>query len=101
MNKRQNDKIVRAAARGAKWLDKRLPGWSRKVKRRKVRMEDDCGCILGQIGGSFSTMVDELDLDLDQTIRYGFMLDDDMRPLDEPWKDLTDAWRDELKSRPR
>ena len=111
MNKRQRDQIRRAAARGATWLDKNRPGWSRKIKRRQLDLNSTQFCILGQIHGArnqhaFDHEADALGLSEDQWDRLGFSLtipavaagwgDDDER-----YGVLTAAWRDELKVRPR
>ncbi len=108
MTKRQHDQIRRAAARGAKWLDKTMPGWSRKIRRRKLDLGSTQFCILGQIDGAKSQMafdraVNRLNLDSPVLERLGFDLTETVEATGggEVWDALTDAWRDELKTRPR
>lgn len=103
MTKRRRDQIRRAAARGARWLDKTVPGWSRKIKRRKLDLGSTRYCVLGQIHGGetaqdFADEAELLGLSDERTDWLGFALPGDD---DEEWDALTEAWREELKVRPR
>jgi hypothetical protein len=37
-------------ATGARWLDENIPEWIDLVDTSKLHMEDECFCVLGQIG---------------------------------------------------
>lgn len=38
-------------AKGVKLLNRKVPGWRKKIKVKKLRMEDCWQCILGQLFG--------------------------------------------------
>ncbi len=107
MNKRKQIKIANAARRGARWLDKNVPGWSRKVRRRQLDLNSTQFCILGQIDGAennhaFDRQVHFLGLSDDECDRLGFSVTVDLAIEEEDaYGVLTEAWRDELKTRPR
>lgn len=99
--------------RGAKLLDKKLPGWHNKVAITSLNMGSACHCVLGQVGGKavnldrigwhdpirrpgFNDMTELIGLDdFDDIARNGF--DFDM----EPWSysELRAAWIDEIRAR--
>lgn len=99
------------ARRGAAWLDAKLPGWRRKIRRRKLDMEmgymepGDCGCVLAQLDfkrgkplpgghsdpvGSYSRLAEELDLR--SPVKLGFIAG-----FGYTYDDLTEAWREVLR----
>jgi hypothetical protein len=121
MRQRRKDTIRRAASRGAAWLDMNVPGWSRKIKRRQLQMENGTYCILGQIdeanilgydndpdnGRGYEHALRQLGITEDaKAERLGFILPVTAEGVngaqyDEAYEFLTEAWRDELKARPR
>lgn len=44
---RTADRLVK---RGAKLLDKKLPGWFKHIKVGELEMDNGCKCVLGQLG---------------------------------------------------
>lgn len=59
--------------RGAKMLDKKLPGWEKKVAITTLRMDDGCKCVLGQLGGKYVNL-DRLGWERDGSPDYDEML---------------------------
>lgn len=91
-----------AAKRGAKLLDKALPGWHRKVKITQLDMSypfyyGDCGCVLAQAYGSYNNGLQELDIDTltDADSKLGFNASTDNYNFDE----LNTAWKEQIRER--
>lgn len=45
-----------AVAEGVKWLDRNYPTWRTAVDVGTLDMDSDCGCVVGQVVGSYSQM---------------------------------------------
>jgi hypothetical protein len=101
---------------GAAFLDKRLGrGWRRKIKRRRLDMENpdylldnsaSCGCILSQLDsydgtrrGVYGHMCDVLGLEPSEERRLGFLAEeeDDWDGCYMSYGDLDVAWRTVLR----
>lgn len=98
----------KVVARGAKSLDKRMPGWHRKVAITSLNMGSSCSCVLGQLAGryvnldaigweddvrpSYSDMVDALKLD---EFKFGF----DTWGREVTYDELRDAWIAAIRER--
>lgn len=46
------------AARGARWLDREMPGWHNRLNPHRLS-HDDGGCVIGQLTGSFGRYAGE------------------------------------------
>lgn len=94
----------KAAARGAKFLDKKKPGWHRKVKITKLDMYvgeigpliGECGCVLAQLDaadrggkeGEYYRLVDQFEINPDEGEFYGFCLPhQDVEPSRAIWEE--------------
>lgn len=97
-------KQTAAVARGAKLLDKRVPGWARKVKLTMLNIASSANCVLGQLfegsygqgarelfsGGSFLASYEN---EWRQSIRHGFLAPTGNIAA------LTEAWKDQVRAR--
>lgn len=102
------------ARRGVAFLDRKMPGWRRKVRRTRLRMEkgyidrfvvEDCGCILAQLDaerhggdGYYSRGAGQLGIDPTgvRAVSLGLVLrGPDSR--NQEYEVLTDAWRIALR----
>ena len=81
------------AAAGARWMDKKLPGWHRQVNPKSLDIGIDDSCILGQCFGSFNTERKKLKLNQQQSINLGFYCKH--KKLNN-WVKLTKAWVNEI-----
>ena len=84
--------LKQRVASGAKLLDKKAPGWEKKVKRTKLVMCSNVHCVLGQLGNGDAyayARTLELDLEVDGE-RYGFEGEGDGH---------AELWAEEIKSR--
>lgn len=114
-------RIVRRAHRGAKSLDRRMPGWEDKISLEKLSLESPFQCVLGQLGNvlregtNFWAVINFADgckypaleplegLGLDEAVRLGFTLpsttDYDDVGNSASWGHLDGAWREEIRAR--
>lgn len=76
-----------AVSRGVALLNERLPGWKKLVDADSLNLASDCGCVLGQVLGSYYKGAELLGLSQAERIEYGFW------PRRAAWKRLTQAWR--------
>lgn len=114
-------KIDERVARGAKWLDKVLPGWARKVTISTLNLGNPNECVLGQLapafvkicptvaaetgayGGSFTTVVDGLAMSQRTYVSRGF--DESRSHMLPPFAEvseydlLDEAWKREIRAR--
>jgi len=85
---------LRAAKRGAKFLDEQLGrGWRRKIRRRQLDLAEPCNCVLGQLYGDYSDGAYELGLVYSEEVRLGFDSEE------EEYEALTAAWLEVLRGR--
>lgn len=80
--------------RGAKLLDKKMPGWYRKVKLTTLDMSYCHECVLGQTHGHYFDGMQGLDVSLGNSSRYGFS---DAQDKNFPKLDL--LWKAEIRAR--
>ncbi len=75
-------------ARSAKMLDKKMPGWAKKVKLKDFELASDTNCVLGQLSdGKPFVLADELGMTSDEILaKKGFLNDKCIPSLDEYWK---------------
>jgi len=57
---------------GVEFLNKVNPGWYNKINLEKFSINSDTCCVLGQVYGSYSEAVTNLNIDYDQRISYCF-----------------------------
>jgi hypothetical protein len=104
--------IQKAAARGAKFLDEKQPGWADEIDLDSLQMVSRCNCIIGQITGTyhkgFGEIVNEGHDSLGpRASELGFILpkrqirlsDSETWGRDQEWSDLGDAWAVEVLNR--
>jgi hypothetical protein len=90
--------ILNRAARGAKLLDQMRPGWARRTKIKKLKMDQGwidnkgCGCVLAQEFCTFGTGLAALDVY--EVGKFGFVADSDPE-----YAVLDEAWKDEIRKR--
>jgi hypothetical protein len=90
------------AAAGAAFLDGQIPGWARQIELATLNLQSECSCVLGQLGGNYFHMRDDLHLSQDATVELGFALntdDEDDRADWEGWAELDAAWAREIVTR--
>jgi len=100
-------KTNKRAARGAKMLDKKRPGWHRIINRDILDIQDIENCVLGQQDG-YCNMSNEFFGDLPsgellrQVARHGFDVSIkayNSEDLDLRFRMLNHAWRHEIIER--
>lgn len=114
--KTQLHRYARAAHRGARWLDERMPGWEHQINIGTLDLGDSDLCVLGQLGNvlapgaDFETVVlfsdgcrypqlkalEGMKKNSD-VVRHGFDVDDD-DTLDT-YEILSTVWREEILMR--
>src|SRR5512139_25363 len=99
------EKINRRAARGAKLLDEKRPGWHRVIDLGILDIQDLCNCVLGQQDG-YHDMIHEFFGGADdlykQVVRHGFDISEkayDKENVNERFHTLSAAWRREITER--
>jgi hypothetical protein len=87
--------IAERVAAGADWLDGQKLLWWDHVNLDALHLDDPCGCILGQLFGSFYAV----ELSLDDAVRMGFhsVLVDEAQVIE--FEALADAWRELIQRR--
>jgi hypothetical protein len=89
---------------GAKWLDKRCPGWADRVDLDVLHLDSDSACILGQLTGSFGRwMLGRCNFLLGMlwAVRHGFQVSF-RRHMASPRaaeQELREAWVKTIKAR--
>lgn len=84
------------AARGAAWLDERVPGWADHINLDNFTIASCQKCVLGQLFGNYVDGVSELRI-VGQQIWLGFGLDGTRSP--SHCGELDEAWRREISGR--
>ena len=88
--------LAQRVASGAKFLDKKVPGWEKKVKRTKLVMCSNTMCVLGQLAPSGDAISYGEDLGLamegDDAEKYGFEADGEDGEHEK-------LWQEEIKQR--
>lgn len=91
---------MKTVARGAAFLDVRLPGWEDDIDTATLDLSDECGCVLGQLGkrlgtlGTYGCVQDALGLSDAESQRLGYF-----RWSTGSWPSLTHAWRAAIHAR--
>lgn len=62
------------ASRGARFLDKKDPGWFTKIDTRILDISDGRACVLGQLYGYYTTGCKKLGIGFGKAMSYGFEL---------------------------
>lgn len=84
----------KAAANGARLLDREKVDWARKIDLRRLDISSTLECPLGQVYGSYFTGWQELDLlTADEREAHGFVAGPQHFPA------LNRAWRKEIRAR--
>jgi hypothetical protein len=111
--KKLRGKISATARRGAKLLDKEMPGWHDKIDVGRLDMQSGCNCVYGQLGTE-SMLWDKLnDLGdiMGREYYFGYQLHDDVCVwadrkgkngwplLDLAWDWLQEEWLREIHTR--
>lgn len=96
------------ARRGARLLDKRIPGWHNKINTEELKMDSCYRCVLGQIYGFYtrglhqvfgSTADDREELEHEEVL-YGFVaLNSEMFDGIHEYEVLTATWKAEILKR--
>jgi hypothetical protein len=47
-------------ARGAALLDKKYPGWDRRIDMNALDMSNECACVLGQLEGPYWSAIERM-----------------------------------------
>lgn len=99
---------VAKVAKGAKFLDKKVPEWADKIKKSKLKMESNQLCILGQLnkiseadGVDALGYAEQLKLSDKQLEDYGFEADEDPKGLAACWKAEIDKRTETAKEAPK
>jgi hypothetical protein len=92
------DYAARAAA-GAAFLDGQVPGWAKRVELATLNLADSCDCVLGQLGGDYADMRDDLGLGYAGAAELGFALTVSTWDDRGAWAELDAAWAREIVTR--
>jgi len=84
----------RRVARGAKFLDERVPNWEQRINLERLDISSDTDCVLGQLFGTYVESFGKTPLSNDQDLEFGFYTteyaeeeqDDDFLLLTMYWK---------------
>jgi hypothetical protein len=60
--------IEQRVANGAAWLDERIPNWADRISLLDFDMREDCNCVIGQVVGNYSYIIDGLDVPPDHVV---------------------------------
>jgi len=75
-------------ASSAKFLDKKLPNWAKKIKVTLLTINSNEHCILGQLSkGDPRAMLEKIGLNEDKAYDMGFVSDCGIENLDDLWKE--------------
>lgn len=90
--------IKKRVAKGAVFLDGKVPGWAAKIKPAKIEMDSNEMCILGQLAkkarvGDAFDYCDALKIEEGVAESLGFQADYDNLEVQ------TEAWRTEIEKR--
>lgn len=93
-----------AAARGAAFLDERVPGWEVQIDLGRLEFPSPTCCVVGQIYGDLQVGYKQLGVGLGGDVQFdvsehGFNLPALLRDPDQQWTDLTAAWRALIEQR--
>lgn len=94
-----NDAHV-AAARGAKFLDQRRPGWADEIRLADLDLRSLDNCVLGQLYGDWGKAqeaIEEIRWDADRQMYYGF--ETDHPHTRQKYAALTEEWQDQILMR--
>lgn len=84
--------MKKTVAASAKFLDKKMPGWAKKIKVTTLAISSDEDCVMGQLGkGDPQVALDKLELTVTEAGEMGFVDNDD--------EDLDDLWKAEVRKR--
>lgn len=101
------DKINKRAARGARLLDEKRPGWHKVVSAETLDIQNLYDCVLGQQDG-YNDMIEEFFGHIEYSdqrreyTRHGFDLPEKAYAkydMDDRFRVLTAAWRREITER--
>jgi hypothetical protein len=85
------------AGRGAQFLDRRIPGWTKKIRVRQLDISSCDACVLGQIYTDYVRGLHTLRISSPKTESHlGFLHNIDRRTSN---RELTRAWRTEITKR--
>ena len=93
--------ILHRVQRGAKLLDKKMPGWEDKI-HWQLWMWSNSSCVLGQTFGNYFQGLQALGLPLDQAVELGFTQKEDGGTWSQraaSWSKLGQYWEREIKKR--
>lgn len=83
---------------GMAFLDTRMPGWHKQLRIGDLDIGSDCGCVIGQLLGSYNDNIEGLGLDHHGARDYGFF--EHVGPnRGDRYERLTAAWRDRILDR--
>jgi hypothetical protein len=77
--------VTERVAAGAAFLDQTEPGWDARIDLDRLDIGSDCGCVLGQLHGSYSSALGYVfdPAELDPDISRGFVWSAVKLPLPE------------------
>lgn len=100
---------TRCANNGARLLDELRPGWAEDVDTEQLDLGDCCKCVLGQLYGDYCLAIDspqfrplfgyETGQGSIQRFEHGFSLSNDYHERELSWRQLTQAWVDQIRMR--
>ena len=102
----RNERPSTRARRGAKLLDRKRPGWHKKINLETLRMQSCYSCILGQLYGFYFSGLEPIlgriksyEKRTQKEHRHGFILtssDQGYKTYNEEYEALAEAWKAEI-----
>ncbi len=94
------DEARERVERGSALLDAKQPGWREKVNPKTLRIEEPCGCILGQVYGNYFAATWHLGLSRQERLGCGFQATPGTVRGAPDYDLLQAAWLEQLRAKP-
>jgi hypothetical protein len=92
--------IAKCTAKGAEYLDKKLPGWNKLIDCQQLDIWSHLHCVLGQLYGNYRQGKDGLGMSHQQAVEMGFAIEGgSLKEGTVRAMDLTAAWRKQIQAR--
>ena len=97
MTKKQIKAIEKRVDRGIKWLDKKRPGWHKKIVFKNLDMGGLKTCICGQVFGNYMNVTFSTDRYGKSAVSLGFITKDSLLDGEDHWDALGEVWKQKIR----